>query len=383
MAGSETEMNFTLKAWTAGLALLAAGPVVAADFQAVPFDDAHWTFKGEAAPVQQLRQPALRLREGSAVLKADSFSTGVIEYDVQVPLDAVYTGLRFRGQDDGDYEYFYLRPDRSGYADSNQYTPVFHGDSGWQVYYGPEYSSAESYKVGGWNHVEIRIYPDSADVYVNGQRSLRIPELRGHWAGGFLALSSSPGSHNGADEAFYANFRYRPEPLSRPADMPSPKAFNPAGLVRQWQVSAPLSEAQAAAGGAVGGQAWTVLPPETNGLANLARLAAPTKGRPTVVARFEVTAAKSGSRLLRFGYSDKVRILVNGQPVFVGDSTFLARDQQFLGTAGFNDAVAVPLRQGRNEIAFMVSENYGGWAAGAWFEDPAGLSGPGLEPARP
>jgi hypothetical protein len=379
-------MNRSLKGRIAALAILTAGPAAAADSQSVPFDAAHWTFKGEAAPVQQLNQPALRLREGSAVLKADVFATGVIEYDVQVPLDAVYTGLRFHGQDDGDYEYFYLRPDRSGYADSNQYTPVLHGDSGWQVYYGPEYSSTESYKFGGWNHVEVRIYPDSADVYVNGRRSLRIPELKGHWGSGFLALSSSPGSHNGADEAFYANFRYRPEPLARPADMPAPKAFSALGLVRQWRVSAPMSEPDAsvsAAGGPGAGVGWTVLPPETNGLANLARLAAPTKGRSTVVARFEVTSAKAGSRLLRLGYSDKVKILVNGQPVFVGDATFLARDQQFLGTAGFHDAVAVPLKQGRNQIAFVVTEAYGGWAAGAWFEDPAGLSGPGLEPARP
>ena len=81
---------------------------------------------------------------------------------------------------------------------------------------------------------------------------------------------------------------------------------------------------------------------------------------------------------MRFGYSDKVEIFVNGSPVFSGDAEFLSRDLQFLGTVGFKDSIALPLQKGPNRIAFVVQEGYGGWAAAADFADPEGLTGGGL-----
>ena len=269
-------------------------------------------------------------------------------------------------------------------ADATQYTPVFHGDQGWQIYAGPEFSSQEGYKRGEWNHVEVRVYPDSADVYINGRRSLRIPDLKTGGHGGYIALSSSFGPRFPFNQVYYANFRYSTGPLARPADMPQPARYSTPGLVRTWQVTQALPhvDALAWAGGKARSPApaWIDLKPETNGIANLARIATRSKAQDTVVARFEVTAAKAGPRLMRFGYSDAVDIFVNGQPVFQGDARFLSRDLQFLGTVSFKDAVTAPLRKGRNEVVFVVREDYGGWAAAAEFVDPAGLAGPGLAP---
>lgn len=359
--------------------VLAAAPADAMNLQPAPFDAEHWALSGDAAFTNYRDQHVLRLKEGLADLKAVKLETGTVSFDVIFPGEPNFPGLRFRIADSGNYEYVYLRTDRSDRPDAEQYTPVFHGDSGWQIYSGPGFNATETFKVEAWNHVEIRIYPDSADVFVNGQRSLRIPDLKRGPGEGGLALAASPGFYALTGQVLFANFKYKAEALARPADMPAPVKFDPPGLVRHWQVSAPLGEEELKPGAPpVGG--WTDLKVETNGLANLARVSGRTKARPNVIAKFEVNAEKAGTRLMRFGYSDKVAIQVNGQPVFKGEATFLLRDSYFQGTAGFHDAVAVPLKRGRNEIAFVVNEEYGGWAAGAQFEDPAGLSGAALAP---
>lgn len=365
----------------AALLLAAAGPTVADPaFQDAPFDDAHWTLQGRiVAPADILGRKALRLLDGVATLKAPGFTTGTIAYDVLVTPGPTYTGLRFHGEG-STYEYVYLRPDRSGERDSNQYLPVFNGDQAWQIYAGPEFSSEEGYAAVGWTHVEARIYPDSADIYINGRLSLRIPELKTGRTDGFVAFSASQGSRNPLGQVYYSNVRYSIAPLAKPADMPAPMRLSSPGLVRRWQVGPALTEADALAAAAKGawtGLAWKALPVEANGIANLSRAGAKSKAQDTTVARFVVNADKAGPRLLRFGYSDKVHVFVNGQELFEGDATFLSRDQQFLGTVGFHDAVIAPLKRGRNEVAFVVRENYGGWAAAAEFADPAGLSGLG------
>ncbi len=357
--------------------VLAAGPADATN--PAPFDAEHWALSGDAAFTDYRDQHVLRLKEGLAALKSVKLETGTISFDVIFPNEPNFPGLRFRIAGPGDYEYIYLRTDRSDRPDAEQYTPVFHGDSGWQIYTGAGFNAADTYKVDAWNHVEVRIYPDSADVFINGQRSLRIPDLKRGPGEGGLALAASPGFYALTGQVLFANFKYQAEALARPADMPAPVKFDPPGLVRHWQVSPPLGEDDLKPG-ATPIDHWTDLKAETNGLANLARVSERTKARPNVIAKFVVDADKAGPRLMRLGYSDKVTVLVNGQPVFKGEATFLLRDSYFQGTAGFHDAVAVPLKRGRNEIAFVVYEEYGGWAAGAQFEDPAGLSGPALAP---
>lgn len=48
--------------------------------------------------------------------------------------------MAFRATDGDNYEHFYLRPFQSGRPDATQYTPVYHGVSGWQLYSGPRYN---------------------------------------------------------------------------------------------------------------------------------------------------------------------------------------------------------------------------------------------------
>ena len=75
----------------------------------------------------------------------------------------------------------------------------------------------------------------------------------------------------------------------------------------------------------------------------------------------EVVELKAQIKKLEFGYSDKVSIFLNRRILFTGDSSFRSRDPLFLGVAGLNDAVYLPLQKGENELLLIVSESMGGW----------------------
>jgi hypothetical protein len=65
---------------------------------------------------------------------------------------------------------------------------------------------------------------------------------------------------------------------------------------------------------------------------------------------------------LYIGYSDDVTVFLNGNVLFRGRSAQNFRDPAFLGIVDSeNDAVYLPLRQGRNELILAVSELGGGW----------------------
>ena len=66
---------------------------------------------------------------------------------------------------------------------------------------------------------------------------------------------------------------------------------------------------------------------------------------------------------LDFGFSDRVRVYLNGRLLFQGDDTYRSRDYRFLGSIGYFDALYLPLRKGENELLMAVSEDLGGWAA--------------------
>jgi len=357
------------------------------DWVAVPFDAAHWALEGEGtAPAPYLGQPALRIRNGAATLRDVDLATGSIEYDVAFQAEPAFAGVYFRADDANNAENFYLRVHKNGGWDSNQYMPVVQGHATWQIYSGAGHGSRETYAIGGWNHIRLEVYDDAADVFVNGRRSLRIPQLQASSRHGSLAIDATAARDNASGQVYYANFRYRRAANPRPADMPSPLVFAPPGLVRTWQVSDELAAADAdrrAAARDWVGVRWTALPVESHGVADLGRVIAKKAGTHVVVARFEVVAATASTRLMKVGYSDVARVYLNGALLFEGDNRQYSHDPGFLGIVGLHESVAVPLLAGRNEIAFVVEETSGGWAAEAQFVDPGTLQSAAFEaPSR-
>jgi hypothetical protein len=358
----------------AGFAALAAfmfSPAFAAN---VPVDDPRWELAGAEAQVVEFQgQRALLLRGAIAKLGDANFDAGVIEFDMAVPSNAQsFPGVYFRGVDDFNYEHFYLRPHQNGNPDTMQYTPAINGMTGWQIY--SQYNAQMRLPINEWFHVRMEVAADSARIFVGGNEPvLVVGDLKRDRAAGYVMLRGSIGG------AYYANINITPgDPAAAAAETP---VELPQGLVRTWRVSAAMAEADAFAAAAAnreGEVRWTALPIETNGIANLARVAVHTQDATATMARISVQSNRRRSVEMRFGFSDRVRVYLNGELLYAGDDSQNSRDYRFLGTVGWYDRLQLPLRRGANEIVFVVSEGGegrigGGWAAAAAFPDMTGL----------
>ena len=102
--------------------------------------------------------------------------------------------------------------------------------------------------------------------------------------------------------------------------------------------------------------------PRVSFASDLSKRLEPQPGMKVVYARAVIEAARDETRKLAIGYSDEVSVFLNGRILWRGRSAQNFRDPAFLGIVDVeNDAVWLPLKQGRNELVLAVSELGGGW----------------------
>lgn len=329
----------------------------------VPFDASRWTFAAEEWRLEEhLGRPSLALHNGFAWLEGLSFTDGTVEFDVAFTPERGFAGPMFRVQSTNDYEHFYLRPHQSGQPDANQYTPVIHSVSGWQLYHGNGYSAPTPYRFDEWMHVRIAFAGNRAEVFIDSDEpTVVIPELKRPLQAGTVGLTAF------LADVHYSAFRYTDTPpkLRSPAPQPPPAAAP--GTVLSWQLSPPVPE-QTLSGltelpaGFSSSLEWRPLDAEATGITNLARISPLTDEANTVWVRWAPRA--ESPRRVRFGYSDRVRVFCNGRLHYGGSNLYRSRDYRYLGTIGLFDEIYCPLEDGKNEILFAVSESFGGW--GIW-----------------
>jgi len=141
------------------LLLITSAAVIQAE--PVPFDSGRWVLY-DAEIVEHLGRQAL---VGSAYLPDADFTDGIIEYDLAVDGSRGYPGITFRAVSPQEYENIYCRPHVSGRPDALQYTPVFGGVAGWQLYNGPGYTAAVTIPVDEWIPVRIEIKGQRGRVF--------------------------------------------------------------------------------------------------------------------------------------------------------------------------------------------------------------------------
>jgi len=66
------------------------------------------------------------------------------------------------------------------------------------------------------------------------------------------------------------------------------------------------------------------------------------EGRDTVYARVIITSDREQMKMLRFGFSDRVKVYFNDQLIFGGNDVYGSRDYRFLGTSAFTTDCACP-----------------------------------------
>lgn len=349
--------------------VLAASVVASvAHAETVPFDSPRWQIEARESRVEQhLGRPSLFLANGAALLEGVSFLDGTLEFDIAFTGERGFMGGMWRVQDPANHEQFYVRPHQSGQPDANQYTPAFDGLTCWQLYHGAGYSTALEYPLDQWIHIKVVFSGTQAEVYVDSDEPvLFVPELkREPQAGGIGLMASFAPAH-------FSNVSFEPDAPGRLRGTPPRVPEAPDGVVSRWWVSRPFDGARL--------QEVTILPESLSrlegttlvsdgtGIANLGRVASLEDGN-TVLASVTLTAEEAVVASVRFGYSDRVRVYLDGELLYAGDNTYRSRDYRYLGTIGLFDELPLRLRAGDNELSFAVSESFGGWGILAALDD--------------
>jgi hypothetical protein len=336
----------------------------------IAFDSERCEFEAvESARTTYLGRECLKLKGGIASLKGAGFTNGTVEFDMAFTEARGFMGGVWRVQDAGNYEEFYVRPHQSGKPDANQYTPVFNGVSGWQLYHGAGHGVAVEYAFEQWVHVKIVVSGTRAEVYFGDLTTplLFVSELKRDIQAGGVGVSAG----NFAP-AYFSNFSFESsdEPLSKGSARESDEA--PPGTVMSWLVSSTFGESSlenverldAATKRSV---TWSTMGCEGSGIANIARVCKIGKGQNAAFVRLIILSDRKQTKLLRFGYSDRANVFLNDRLLYAGDNTYRSRDFRFLGTIGLFDGLYLALEEGRNELWIAVAESFGGWGVIAQF----------------
>ena len=290
----------------------------------------------------------------------------VIEYEVMPTIESGFIGVNFRADTSGQMEQFYVRPHQSGSDDATQYQPIHNGLASWQIYGGPNDIQATDIKAGAWLPVKIVVIGDAADIFVGDAQAplLHVPDLKAMSESGAVGLFMGDRFWIKETGAWFSKIRLREAGEDdRLVGTPREEPALPEGLIRQWEVSAPFAETRLEGQHTLvqTGDAWRILEVEPNGVANLGRLNPVTQDANTVLVRTVLTEDEATVRRLRFGYSDRVRLYLNGEEIFAGNAGWRSRDHRHLGTVTWVDTVPLRREAGRNELVAAVSESFGGW----------------------
>ena len=326
---------------------------------------------GSAARVEEyLGRPALFLSRNIAALQTEDLGDMVIEYDYASTHASGFIGVNFRADaETSNLEQFYTRPHQSGQPDATQYMVLTNGSATWQLHAGPNDAVATDLPAQSWIKIRIVAIGDRADIFVNDMETplFHVPKLRSSSTSGQVGLYASDRPWMTDTGAYFSNISIRATTADdKIIGTPNETEPRPVGLIEAFEVSAPFKEADISSAFDLSelddsqGN-WTKLQVEDDGVANLARVAPIKDGNNTVLVRMTVDSDTADTRMLNFGYSDRVRLYVGGQLVYAGNAQWRARDHRFLGTVALVDSIALHLEPGENEIIAAVSESFGGW----------------------
>jgi hypothetical protein len=346
--------------------------------QTVPFDSGRWQVHAVESRVEEhLGRASLYLQGGIATVAGAHLTNGWIELDLAFTGERGFMGGIWRVQDPRNYEELYLRPHQSGNPDANQYTPVFNGLAGWQLYHGPRYSVPVTYRCNEWIRVKVLFSGAQAEIYIDDMERpvLFVGELKRGPEPGSVGVSAL----RGFAPAHFSRFAFAALEAPPLVGRPGPPEPVPEGVVAAWQVSDVFPESalkgrRALSREDLAARSWTRLETERSGLANLARVQGIQLRKNTAFARAVIVSDRERIARLDFGFSDRVRVYLGGRLLFRGDDSNGSRDYRFLGSIGYFDTLYLPLSQGENELLMAVSEDMGGWGVQAKLENLAGLT---------
>lgn len=343
--------------------------------QEISFSSSNWRFGNEKHRIESYKgKECLYMEPGFAVYEGLQFKNGIIEYDVSFSNTRQFTGVVFRRENDTNYEEFYVRPHQSGKPDANQYTPVFNGLSGWQLYHGKGHGAPYAYKFDEWMHVKLIVLEERMEVYIDDMTEplIYVPKLKRATRTGEIGFTTN------RSFVRLANLSVTPSDAVQLKTSATPLPEPEAGTITSWQVSDLVSPAKILDQAQkqsldLSSLGWKSMDVEYTGTLNLAKTGPRTEEKNAVFTKIELSSDRQQSKPFHFGYSDKVHVFCNGQLLYAGDNTYRTRDFRYLGTIGYFDTVYLPLKEGNNEIWLLVTEAFGGWGVRGKFDDMKGI----------
>lgn len=353
------------------LTLSAFVPAIADD--TIKFNKDNWDIEAEAHVLEHYQgKDAIYLHQGKATLKDFEFLNGTVEFDIFLTKRQSFPGVYFRQFDELNAESFYLRPHLPGKPDANQAVAEINGVAGWQLYFGERYSFAYDYRYDDWTHVKLVVNGDKAQVFLDHATkpnlSWRLKHKPRH---GKLSIGG------GFAPMHYANFTVDTK-ATQLVDFKVKEVSIDKNIVPQWTVSDKFKENLLDnlnnLPSLVKSRQWgKTIKVEENNAANIS-WAVSTEGEGnTVFAKIVIQSDISQTKRFQFGYSDRVVVILNDQPIYRGTNRWRTRDYRYLGTVGLFDEVYLNLKKGSNTLLMAVSEDFGGWGVTGKFVDVQGV----------
>lgn len=345
----------------------------------IAFDAAEWDIQAKENRFEEyLGRQSLFLKEGIARLVDLEFLDGIIEYDVAFSSARGFVGIVWRAEDSENYEEFYMRPHQSGNDDALQYTPVYKGMAGWQLYAGEGRTANARFSFDQWLHVKLVVAGAAAELYIGEgeEPAFYMHDLIRAVEAGGVGLKAGPFT-----SAHFSNFCVTPlddAPQLRSVTRQATQAAT--NFIPEWTISEPFAEAllesQLTLTEAIKKElAWEITVADDSGRVNLSRVNRWNPKKNSAFAQSRIFSKTVQIKQLQFGFSDKVKVYLNDQLLFAGNDTAFSRDYRFLGTMGYYDELYLALHPGENKLCFAVSEDIpGGWGIQARFTDMDGIA---------
>ncbi len=325
----------------------------------IPFDTAHWEYLDAKTAEFQGKSCIM----GTAILKNQDITEGVIEMDMAVTGQRSYPGVIFRMSTPQDYERIYIRPHLTTvFQNVVQYVAAFNDIDSWQLYSGNGYTASAEIPKNTWFHLKLEFKGKQARFYLNNQEIpvLSVSQLA-HGAG-----KGKVGVYGPSDgTAYFANFSCREDKsLVFP---PEENIEIPYGVIENWQISPVYKAALTDYEKTPEAQGiikipWKSISCRPDGIVDISRIYPRSGNAPDIIfAKTTIDALKDEDKLFAFGYSDIISVFLNGRLLFEGNSSYTSRDPNFQGIVGLNDYITLPLKKGKNELMVAVMESFGGW----------------------
>lgn len=314
------------------------------------------------------KESVLLKRSTFLITKDVDLRDGTIEFDINFPEVRNFPGILFRMINPPNAENFYIGPGNSGKKDAVRYTPLYNFQQAWQLYHGNEYSETYNFKYNFWHHIKIELTGYKAEFYIDDMQKPLITthELKRGWQSGKIALMADE------NDLHFANFQYSIKTILVPPIKIPRNGEN--GLITEWSVSNAVDKKVFEGQNQLSPEikkklTWTKATTDSIGILNMSRFSNISPTTNTMIAKLDFISVNDQFKGISFGFSDHVKVFLNGNLIYAGEDMYGSRDDKFLGTIGFFDKLYLPLKKGKNELYFVVTEFFGGWGVKAKFEN--------------